>query len=112
MVWALRKIGISAYGIDPSKTAQKYCRSPKYCLYTSTKKLPYKNSYFDLVYIHEVLEHLSPRDLPLLINELFRVSKGKIIHMICVKDRGKMVNDEPTHQIIQKSHGGKRNLRA
>lgn len=101
LVWALRKIGIKAYGIDPSKTAQKYCRSLKYCQYTNTKKLPYKNSYFDLVYTHEVLEHLTPRDLSLLINELLRVSKGKMIHMICVKDRGKMVSIEPTHKIIQ-----------
>ena len=29
LVWALRKLGINAYGIEPSIAAKKYCKSKK-----------------------------------------------------------------------------------
>jgi len=101
LVWALRKIGIDAQGIDPSEPAKKYCRVPRYCRYEDTRKIQFEDRSFDLVYTHEVLEHLLYRDLAASLDELSRVSRGKMIHMVCVKDRGKIVSLEPTHKIIQ-----------
>jgi SAM-dependent methyltransferase len=101
LVWALRKIGLDARGIDPSKPAKKYCRVPRYCRYEDTRRIPYEDDSFDLVYTHEVLEHLSDEDRRFALQELSRVSRGKTLHMICVNERGKFVTLEPTHKIIQ-----------
>jgi 2-polyprenyl-3-methyl-5-hydroxy-6-metoxy-1,4-benzoquinol methylase len=37
-VWALRKLGIEAFGIDPSESAKKYSRAPHFCRYERFKK--------------------------------------------------------------------------
>jgi len=39
--------------------------------------LPWKNNYFDFVIFSEVIEHLVPSDIPLVINEIKRVLKRR-----------------------------------
>ncbi|HLC94539.1 MAG TPA: class I SAM-dependent methyltransferase [Patescibacteria group bacterium] len=101
LVWALRKLGFDAMGVDSSKSAKKYCRVPEHCCYIQTDKLPYKDSTFGLVYSNEVLEHIPRSRLDSYIKELYRVSKGAMIHMICVKERGEIVKQDKTHEIIE-----------
>lgn len=101
LVWALRKFRIDACGIDSAVSALKYSREPKYCLYQNTAKLPYPDNHFDLVYSNEVLEHIPKDHLEMVMKELDRVSKGVMIHMVGVSDRGRMVTEEPTHEIIE-----------
>lgn len=100
-VWALRKLGMDAYGIDSALSAKKHCQCPSFCHYTSNKKLPFPDRYFDLVYSHEVLEHLSPKKLKSCLEELQRISKGCMIHMIGVKEKGPIVTKDKTHLIIE-----------
>ena len=90
LVWALRKIGIQAIGIDPSKSAVRYSRAPGWCRYGDTTSLPFEDRAFDLVYTHEVLEHLSLDELGPALRDISRVSRGRTLHMICVKERGKI----------------------
>lgn len=97
LVWALRKFGIQAYGIDKSQFPQQYCLAPKYCQFGVTGKIPFTQSNFDLVCSNEVLEHVSSRDLFGLIKEMQRVSKCRQIHMVGVADRGDIAINEPTH---------------
>jgi SAM-dependent methyltransferase len=101
LVWALRKIGLDARGVDPSTAAGRYSRAPLYCRYGDTRRLPFEEGAFDLVYSHEVLEHLSPDNLGPALREISRVSRGRTLHMICVKERGAFVSQEPTHLIIE-----------
>lgn len=101
LVWALRTLGIDAYGVDPSISANKFCRIPEFCIYKFYKKLPYKDSSFDLVYTNEVLEHIEEKKLDGSINEMGRVSKNMMIHIIGVEERGSMITDDPTHFTIK-----------
>lgn len=100
-VWALRKFNIQAYGIDPSYAAKPFCKVPKYCDYKDTGVLPYDNNKFDLVYTHEVLEHINLRLMETLLSEMWRVSKGTMIHVVGIKNLGKIVTEDPTHLIIE-----------
>lgn len=97
LVWALRIFRISAFGIDSSVSAKQYCLEPKYCQFGIKNKIPFEKSTFGLVCSNEVLEHVDAKDLPVLINEMKRVSKNKQIHMIGVSDRGNIAILEPTH---------------
>ena len=101
LVWALRKLRISAYGLEPSLEAKQYCVAKKYCQYNNYSKIPYKNNEFDLVYTSQVLEHIPYIELKRTLLDMERISKGLMIHMIGVKDLGPMVEDDPTHLIIQ-----------
>lgn len=101
LVWALRCIGIDAFGIEQSIAAKKNCRIPNYCTYTPYKSLPFKKNSFDLIYTNEVLEHINEKELNNIIVDMNKVNKGKIIHMIGVKERGKMVIEDPTHLTVK-----------
>lgn len=101
LVWALRKLGIIAYGIEPSVAAKRSSIIPKYCIYRNFKKLPFANKSFDLVFTNEVLEHVKNENLDFLLKEMSRVSKGNLINMVGVKEKGPMVIEEPTHLIVE-----------
>lgn len=107
LVWALRFFGISAYGIDPSISARKYCRIPQFCQYKEVKKLSYRNSSFDLICTNEVLEHIDEKYLNESIKEMSRLSNN-MIHMVGVGERGKMITDDPTHLTIKKEQWWKK----
>lgn len=102
LVWALRVLGIKAYGIEPSPIAKKFSRAPQFCIYKSTKKLPFKSREFDLLYSNEVLEHIRRDKLKAFLGECRRVSRGIMIHMICVKERGEIIYSDPTHITLEK----------
>jgi ubiquinone/menaquinone biosynthesis C-methylase UbiE len=40
--------------------------------------LPYEDKYFDLVYTYQVLQHVSPEEIKLAIDEMTRVSRNEI----------------------------------
>ncbi len=101
LVWALRFLGMRAFGVDSSVDAGQFCRIPRYCSYKPTEKLPYKDSSFDLVISNEVLEHLHQHELPKYLREMQRVSNGTMIHMICVEERGDIVFSDATHVLIK-----------
>lgn len=100
LVKALRLFGIDACGIEPSVSAKKFSVASKYCTYTRYKKLPFKSNSFDLVFTNEVLEHIAEKELSVNIKEMLRVSKGKIINMVGVEERGPMIINEPSHLSI------------
>lgn len=101
LVWALRFLGIQAWGIEPSLGAKKYSVARKFCSYSPYKKLPFKHASFDLVYSNEVLEHIKYESLENTLKDMERVSKGRMIHMVGVEDRGLMVTEDPTHEVIE-----------
>ena len=101
LVWALRKLGIDAYGIEQSVAAKKFSVVPKYCRYEKNDNLPYENISFDLVYTNEVLEHIEEKELDQTLKEMLRVScTGKIINIVGVEERGLMITEEPSHVTI------------
>ena len=74
---------------------------PQFCTYGNTDKLNFPNNYFSLIFSNEVLEHIPEKKLPAVLNELLRVSRGLMIHMVGVADKGSMVTEEPSHEIIE-----------
>lgn len=98
----LRKLGMLAYGVDSSPAAKKNSVIPQFCFHHhKLKKTNYANSYFDLVFSNEVLEHLNENELDFYLNELCRISKGTMIHMVGVQEKGKAVTEDKTHYLIK-----------
>lgn len=72
------------FGIDPQIYALKKARKK----FTSMNfiegtvfNMPFRNSFFDLVFTYEVLIHISPKDLLNALKEIVRVSNKYILHM-------------------------------
>ena len=101
LVLTLRKLKIKAYGFEPSIAAKKYSVAPKFCFYGKYKKLPFADRKFDLVFTNEVLEHISEDNISILMKEMHRISHGNMIHMICVKERGKIIYNDKTHLTLK-----------
>ena len=102
LVKALRDYDIEAYGIEPSIEAKKYSTISQFCVYKKYRKLPFGKATFDLVFSNEVLEHICERDIDEFVNESYRVSKGKIIHIVCVEERGNIIYKDKTHLTLKK----------
>lgn len=100
-VWALRKLGMNAYGVDSTPSAKNLCKSPDFCRYSIEEKLPFTDNHFDLVYSNEVLEHLPLEKLESQLRELQRVSKGHMIHIVGVTDKGPAIAKDRAHLIIE-----------
>jgi cyclopropane fatty-acyl-phospholipid synthase-like methyltransferase len=94
VLWAAER-GSQAYGIDYSKDAillskkalSKRKRSIKgngkaTFQLANGKELPYKDSFFDMVFLFEVLEHLYPEEQDALFDELQRVVKPNGVVLI------------------------------
>jgi hypothetical protein len=58
----------------------------------SLQAIPWQDNQFDLVYSHEVLEHIPAADIPAVLSELVRVSKGRLVLTISLRLAGK---DDP-----------------
>lgn len=101
--WA-RWLGIDAQGIDISPYAllqvnpaiKKYLKRAD-----ATKKIPFKDSSFDLTISISFLEHISKPKLALVIKECQRVSKKFILHKIFTETRFQPPVDDPTHITVK-----------
>ncbi len=65
--------GISSWA-DPSWAASHVFRVEP------VGRLPFRDGEFDLVFTSEVLVHVRPEDLPTILSELRRVSRGQVLH--------------------------------
>ena len=68
---------LKIYGVEPSNHANKFIdkRIKKYIKAKSSKKLPFKNKFFDLVISLATLHNLEVFDLTKAIKEIERVGK-------------------------------------
>ncbi len=102
LVEQFNKLGYQAVGVDVSQEAIKNSIYSKNCfLVQTTAKLPYPDNYFNLVASREVLEHIPANQIDACIDEWDRVSVGKMIHIIAVKERGSAATDDITHVNVQ-----------
>lgn len=78
-VWALRTLGVEAWGFDFSKWAieNKYkgVQDGWIIQWDATKGWPYGDKSFDLVLALDIMEHVYEDDLNFVINQMYRVSK-------------------------------------
>ncbi len=99
--------GIKTYGVDISGEALKLAKnfvpqSKLSQLDVSKQKLPFKNSYFDVVITFDVVEHISQTSL--FFSEIYRVlAPGGVLFLITTPHNflGQIINivdrDDPTH---------------
>ena len=74
--------GIHAMGIDVSKWCEKQAQKiipGHFIRHDMTKRLPFRNKEFDVVYCEGVLEHIDPYSIADVMREFDRVSKYRII---------------------------------
>ena len=93
-ILSARESGIKAEGFDFSLYAVNQGRvdgcNPEWLkVHDATKPWPYKNKEFDLTVALDVFEHIYTDDLPLVIQEMFRVSKKWIFLQIATVDGAK-----------------------
>lgn len=77
----LQKQGFSnLWGIEINKKALEIARENRSfnLVEGSALDIPYKDAFFDLVFTSGVLIHIAPEDLPLVMDEIHRVSKRYI----------------------------------
>ena len=93
LVCSLAKTGLEAVGIDYSNDAIKIANSVKKTLVKSyaahavfrrvnCTSLPFPNSYFDVVFMLDVSEHLTPKEMMKSFAEVNRVLKDKGVFVI------------------------------
>jgi pseudaminic acid biosynthesis-associated methylase len=68
------------WGIEINNKALNIAKEDKSMniVYGSALDIPFKDSYFDIVFTSGVLIHISPTDLPKVIDEMYRTSKRYI----------------------------------
>lgn len=67
-------IELSPEAVEVAKTNTKNCN----IVQGSAFDIPFKDGYFDLVFTSGVLIHISPKDIPRTLKEIYRVSKKYI----------------------------------
>jgi SAM-dependent methyltransferase len=67
----LRGEGVEAYGVDVASTSE--LEPAEWFSYADARRLPYRAKQFDLVTCTDVLEHIAPEHVPLVLHELARV---------------------------------------
>lgn len=98
LVQQLKILGYDATGVDVNRDAISHSVTPADChLVETTANLNFENCYFDLIISREVLEHIPADSIDACIREWDRISKGKMIHIIAVVERGKSATCDPTH---------------
>lgn len=80
LVLELCRNGIDAFGIDVADVAihNLNLKLPNRFQVGSILNLPYEDNYFDTVVTTDCLEHLKPEDIPLALEELYRITKKNI----------------------------------
>ena len=73
----LRKLGVNAIGVDFA------CKSAD--LIADAKSLPFENKRFDFLTAFDMLEHLQPDDVSIVLNEFRRVSHN-FVFSICYRE--------------------------
>ncbi len=102
LVEQFNKLDYKAVGIDVNKKAIENSIYSKECsLVKTTGDLDFPDDYFDLVVSREVLEHIPLNKIDDCIKEWDRVSKGKMVHLIAVKERGDSALNDPAHVNVQ-----------
>ena len=85
---------IEIHGIDMNESSLDKARK-KYTSFTFKKanlnKIPYPDSYFDLVFTRGVLIHVKQDELNDVMKELFRISSNWILNMEYFGEDGKMI---------------------
>lgn len=84
MIFALRKLGVEAYGLDISKyiLSKAHHKIGKFLKQGEIAYLPYSDNSFDLVTSFDLLEHISTETLPRVVEECNRVSRQGVLHKI------------------------------
>lgn len=80
MAYELLKKGAQVWGIDYSRRAISFAKIlvPEVNFEVGDiKKLPFEKNFFDKIVLIEVLEHILPSEIPLVLSELKRVLKEK-----------------------------------
>lgn len=107
------KAGLETYGMDISnfalKVAKKSTKANLILLNAETSPWPYKNNFFDVVTIFDVIEHVKNSDF--LLSEAHRVLKpGGLLYATTPNNQGRMgkflerfMPEDPTH--INKKKG-------
>lgn len=67
-------IEINNYAVEVSKSRTKNIN----IIQGSAFDIPFKNKYFDLVFTSGLLIHIAPHDINLVLNEIYRCTKGYI----------------------------------
>ena len=99
LVEMLRRLGVEAWGIDVSSyaLAQIPQKIKRFFKKGSITNIPFADKEFEVVTTTSVLEHISPKDIPLAIKECARVAKKGIYHEIAVLEDKTTINKDPTH---------------
>lgn len=83
-------IEISEHAIDKSKEITK--GKGIYIIKGSALDIPYKYSFFDLVFTNGVLIHISPDDINQVLDEIYRSTKRYILGYEYYSEEYKMIN--------------------
>ncbi len=79
IIGKLSRIGfLNCNSIDINKELSEYVKSHQFSVKTyvgEITNLPFKDKEFDLIYTHEVLQHIEPDEIDKAISELLRVGK-------------------------------------
>lgn len=94
-------LGYDAYGIDVSKTAINLCknRNLSTCKLGSATNIPFDDNFFNIIISSDVLEHILPIDIDIVIKEMYRVSNGYCLLSIACDTEG---NNQPIMNIHKK----------
>ncbi len=95
---------LDVYGYDQSKTMAEGCYewadekwvSEHVWIGQPLQKLPYPDSYFDIVFTAEVLVHVRPEDIMAVLLELLRISKWQVLHLETALG----------YELVENVHGG------
>lgn len=102
----LRDNGYQGYGVDISHYALHHYKAAPTIILAHAAYLPYRDKTFDIVYSHELLEHI-PEELALpTIKEFCRVGRHWQIHLIGIYKPNCFIpsiteTGDPTHVNIQ-----------
>lgn len=89
VVKTLQDNDYDSYGIDIANRAIELCKNrgiqENKVFVASMTQLPFQNNFFDAIVSTDVIEHILPEDLDLMVNEFYRVTTKYIICDIATK---------------------------
>jgi len=93
----LLHLGVSTVGVDVSPWAIQHRVTPEVTV-ADAVSLPFKDKEFDLVFSHDVLEHIPVQELPKVFDELDRVGTRNYHIISC----GSLPNDRDITHVTMK----------